>query len=829
MTLLAAFQVLLGRLSGQEDFAVGSPIAGRTRQEIEGLIGFFVNNLVLRTDLTGEPSFRELLGRARETTLAAYANQDLPFEKLVEELRPAREIGQTPLFQVVFNLLPGSAGESRGFPDISTEVLDRTDGEGRFDLVLSAVDGERIRLRLACDAEIFDESTVSSYFDALQTLLAAAIETPDAPVSRLSLLDEVQRHAVVVVPNRTEKPYPHDATLASLFDEQVQRTPDAVAVVFEDRSLTYRQLDQYANRFATRLAGLGVGPGTRLALAMNRSERLVVGLLGTIKAGAAWVPIDPGYPEERVAWLLQDSAAPVLLTESTFLTGFDPATMQVVLLDALPEEEDDGLPAESFAARRAQPQDEAYVIYTSGSTGRPKGAINSQRGICNRLRWMREEYAIGCNDVFLHKAPIGFDVAVSELLTPLVSGARLVLARPGGQVDPVYLMEEIERHGVTILSAVPTMLRYLVDLIEPGKGSSLRHVFSGGEALSIELAESFQARLGAQLHNLYGPAEAAIAVAHWRCERNPGLARVPIGRPVANTQLYVLDRYAQPAPVGVPGELYVGGVQVGLGYLGREDLTVEKFLADPFSSEPGARLYRTGDRVRRRSDGTLEFLGRMDEQVQLRGVRVEPGEIEVVLRSVEGVTDAVVVARDAEGNLVREGNAEQLVAFVTAREPVERDALHSALARRLPANMLPASYAVVDRIPLSPNGKVDRRALLESFIESRREAVYMPPAAPLEQLIAGIWQELLRVERIDRHDNFFDLGGHSLLSVRFVAKFQEATGLRINPRELVFQTLAQLAAAHADTITVQLPDEGLGFLARLRRRLQRSVSGESAT
>jgi amino acid adenylation domain-containing protein len=801
MVLLAAFQLLLGRLAGQDDVVVGSPVAGRERQETEALVGFFVNNLVLRTGLAGEPTFRELVARVRETTLGAYANQDVPFEHLVEELNPPRDLSRTPLFQVMFNLLPAVEGERQSWGDLVAEVTDATnaDAEAKFDLTLFAAEGERFRLRFVFNSDLFDATSIERLADGFATLLEAAVADPARPVGRLPIVSPAERQRLVEEWNATDVPVPDDATLADLFAEQVARTPDAPALTFEGRTLTYAELDGRANRLAWHLQSLGVGPESRVAVVLERSHDLVVAILGVLRAGGAWVPVEPDYPADRIRWMLDDSAAPVLLTRSELAAALPPTEARVVRLDT---------EAEAIAAYPAEPppsgvrpENLAYLIYTSGSTGRPKGAMIEHRGVVNRLLWQREAYGIDGSDVFLQKTPIGFDVSVWETFVPLISGAHLVVARPGGHLDPDYLVRTIEEHGVTSVQFVPSVLRLFLDALEPGRCASLRQLFSGGEALPADLRDRFLAAHPAALHNLYGPTETSGAVTRWSCERGDVRAAVPIGRPVANTRAYVLDGRGELVPVGVAGELHIGGVQVGRGYLGRPDLTAERFVPDPFSGLAVARLYRTGDRVRWLADGALEYLGRTDDQVKLRGVRIEPGEVESALRGEAEVRDAAVVALDGDGGAVEGGVADRLVAYVVLGAPAVPETLRRRLAATLPAALVPAAIVEVDAIPLNPHGKLDRRALAGMAaatagprIESASGAG-AAPRTPLEELVAGIWQEVLGVERVGVHDGFYDLGGHSLLAMQVTSRLRRALDAEV-PLRLLFEapSVAALAA-----------------------------------
>ncbi|MBV9108432.1 MAG: amino acid adenylation domain-containing protein, partial [Gemmatimonadetes bacterium] len=797
MTLLGAFQVLLSKYAGSGDVVVGSPIAGRTRRETEELIGFFVNTLVLRTDLSGDPSFREVLGRVREATLGAYEHQEVPFEKLVAELQPERSLSHSPLFQVLF-ALQDAAGGGGALPGLEVSGVGAAMEIARFDLSLTlSTTAQGLRGALNYSTDLFERGTVDRMLGHLARVLEQVAEDADVRLSQLELVDAAERALVVEAWNRTAAEVPADRCIHDLFEAQVERTPDAVAVRFEDELLTYRELNARANRLAHHLRGHGVGPEVRVGVLMERSLEMVVSLLAVLKAGGAYVPLDPGLPAERLAYMLDDSAVPLLLVQAA-LRGAVPARegVEVLAVDAL---------AERLAAGSAEnpesggtPDTLAYVIYTSGSTGRPKGVMNQHRGVVNRLVWMQAQFGIGADDVVLQKTPFGFDVSVWEFFWPLQQGARLVMARPDGHRDPAYLRDVIEREGVTTLHFVPSMLQPFMEAVEAGRCASLRHVVCSGEALPPALVERFHDRFAAPvvLTNLYGPTEAAVDVSYWVCAREDVAGVVPIGRPVWNTALYVLDSAGKPVPVGTPGELYIGGVQVARGYQGRAAMTAERFVPDPFSAEGGARLYRTGDRARWRADGAIEYLGRLDFQVKVRGFRIELGEIEAVLRRHEGVTDCVVVARADAGE-------PRLVAYVVGGAPAE--ALRAHVRRSLPEYMVPAAFVFLDALPLTPNGKLDRKALPAPDFAPAVER-YVAPRTPVEEVLAGIWAEVLRLERVGVEESFFELGGHSLLATRVVSRVRGVFAVEL-PLRALFEgpTVAELAGRVEEMRRAELP------------------------
>ncbi|HEV2146962.1 MAG TPA: amino acid adenylation domain-containing protein, partial [Longimicrobiaceae bacterium] len=785
--LVAGFQALLGRWSRQEDLAVATAVSHRPHRELEGVVGCFLNDLVLRADLSGDPSFRELLGRAHETVVGALAHQELPFERLVEELQPRRDLSRHPLFQAMVVLENAPISEVR-LPGLTLRPLPLDAGTARFDLTLSVVDGAaELEATLEHSTELFTPETAARMADHLVRLLAGAAAEPELPLSRLPLAGEEERRRVLHLWNATEREYGGPALLHRLVEEQARRTPHAVAVESGGATLTCSALVRLAARLAHRLRRLGVGPEARVGVLCERSLELPVALLATLQAGGAWVPLDPDDPPERLALVLEDAAPTVLLAQERHAARLQ-ASCPVVLLDRLEEElsgEPDTPPAVEVA-----PEGLAYVLFTSGSTGRPKGAMNSHRGIANRLLWMQEALALGPDDRVLQKTPISFDVSVWELFWPLVAGARLVLAPPGEHRDPVALARTITEAGITTVHFVPSMLRAFLEQGAEALAACavLRRTIASGEALPRDLVERWHARVGAPLFNLYGPTEAAVDVSWRRCP--PGEEGVvPIGRPVANTRLHVLDEHFEPAPPGVPGELAIGGVQVGRGYLGRPELTAERFVPDPFGP-PGARLYRTGDLARWRGDGELEFLGRLDLQLKVRGMRVEAGEVEAALRACPGVREAVVAVREAGP-----GDGRLVAWIVPEGEPPTAADLRRRLGGRLPAAMVPAAFVPLERLPTTASGKVDRGALpTPPWWDAGEERQHAPPSTPAEELLAGLWGELLGTGRVGVADDFFELGGHSLLAGRLVARLRRARGVEL-PLRAVFEapTLGELA------------------------------------
>ncbi|HVR97061.1 MAG TPA: amino acid adenylation domain-containing protein, partial [Thermoanaerobaculia bacterium] len=758
MVLLAAWATVLGRHAGQEDVLLGTPIAGRNRQEIEGLIGFFVNTLVLRADVSGSPGFAELVRQVRRTALDGYTHQDVPFERLVEELIPERDLAHSPLFQamLVFQNAPGGG---LSVPGLTLTPLPVDGGVEKFDLSLSLQEGPAgIGGSLSYNTALFDGSTAARLWARFEALLEGAVADLGLSVFELPLLLPEERHQAVVEWNDTAGAI-SGACLHERVARQAEQTPDAVAAAFEGQELSYRELDRRANRLAHHLAGLGIGPDDRVGARLERSLEMIVALLGILKAGAAYVPLDSTYPAERLALLIESSG------------------IEVVLDRRLPGA---GMP-DTPPAVRIGDGNLAYVIYTSGSTGAPKGVMVPHRGIVNRLLWMQEAYPLTSGDRVLQKTPFTFDVSLGELFGPLLAGARLVFARPEGHKDPLYLADVIAGESITSVHFVPSMLRAFLEVQERADLSSVRRVLASGEALPAELVRRFSEVADAELLNLYGPTEAAVEVSVWACEpeRPPKHPIVPIGRPISNLRLYVVDREMRLQPVGVPGELLLGGVGLARGYLGRPDLTAAAFVPDPFGI--GERLYRTGDLARTLPDGNVEFLGRIDHQVKVRGFRIELGEIETVLRGHPAVRECAVAARD-----------EVLVAYVVGT--ADWEALKALLERKLPDYMVPAVFVALDALPLTPSGKVDRRALPSPERVDGED--YVPPSDPVEEAIAGIWSEVLGLGRIGVRDDFFALGGHSLLATQVVSRIRAVLGVELPLRRLFgARTLAELARA----------------------------------
>lgn len=785
MTLLAALQTLLHRYTGQPDIVVGSPIAGRTRVETEALIGFFVNNLVLRTNCSGNPTFHELLHRVREVAMGAYAHQELPFEKLVEELHPERSLSYAPLFQVMF-AFQNAPRPPLELPGLTLGQLNIDCGTTKFDLTLSMWDDAgSLSGAVEYSTDLFDSGTITRMLHHLQTLLEGVVAHPEQRLADLPLLPDAERQQILVDWNATAVRLPQAVGLHHLFEAQVERTPDALAIIADNGRLTYCQLNQRANQLAHHLQALGVRPDVLVGLCMERSLEMMIGLLGILKAGGAYVPLDPAYPSERLAFMLEDAQVSVLVTQPQMVETLPAHHAHVVCVtpaqEALAHKPADN-PVSQVAA-----EDLAYVIYTSGSTGAPKGVQIPHRAVVNFLETMRHQPGLAADDILLAVTTLSFDIAGLELFLPLSVGAQVVLVDRAVAADGKRLAHRLAETGATVMQATPATWRLL---LEAGwQGNPRLKMLCGGEALSWELAQQLLSR-GASLWNMYGPTETTIWSAVMPLSATYG--RVALGRPIGNTQLYVLDRQLCPVPVGVPGELYIGGTGVARGYLNRPELTAERFIPDPFRQLPGARLYKTGDLVRYRPDGTLEFLGRLDHQVKMRGFRIELGEIEAVLQQHPAVQTAIVIAReDTPGD-------QRLVAYLMMHQqpPLAPGILRRFVQEKLPDYMVPSAFVVMDSLPLTPNGKINRRALPAP--DQQRPMPEHPVQISedaLEQLLTKVWEDVLGVRPIGIHDDFFALGGHSLLAVRLFAQIESVFGHEL-PLATLFQapTIEQLAS-----------------------------------
>ncbi|MBT9332218.1 non-ribosomal peptide synthetase [Paracidobacterium acidisoli] len=755
MVMLAAFKTLLYRYTGQTDVVVGSPSANRSRSEFHGLIGFFVNNLVLRTGFEGNPSFRDLLGRVREMTLQAYDHQEVPFERLVQALRPERDLNHAPLFQTMFSF-QNFPLEDLELSGLTIRLIEMDFGTARYDLTVEAWPrhGE-LHIDFEYNTHLYDRETMEQLQRHFRSVLSAVVADPLQTVNEIPLLSTEERRQLLEEWNGTLEPEDEALCFHQHFERQAQRTPDCMAVVAGTEALTYAELNERANRVAQGLRAAGAGPESLVALYAERSAHLLAGLLGILKSGAAYLPLDPVYPKQRIAQILEDAKPRVVLTQNSLGAQLPEHDGRVLTLEEI------FAPAESGALPNLESgvtaNDPAYVIFTSGSTGRPKGVQIPHSALMNFLKSMRREPGFTEHDVLLAVTTISFDIAGLELYLPLLAGGQVHIALEPGNAE--RLMADMRHSAATVMQATPATWQLL--LAAGWEGDRRLKVLCGGEALEAGLAQKLIERVRS-VWNMYGPTETTIwsSVLELR-EIHDG--RVPLGPPIRNTSFFVLDARREPVPAGVAGELLIGGEGLAHGYLHRPELTAEKFVPHPFSDVPGARLYRTGDLVRRRRDGTLEFSGRLDHQVKLRGYRIEPGEIEAALRRQPGIGDAVVLLRDADGD-------RQLVAYLAAGQKPQRPsvaALRAALRQELPEYMVPAKFVFLSEFPRTPNGKLDRAALPapEESGQTAERAI-LPPRTAMQRSIARVFCELLKIDRVSIDDNLFDLGAHSLLIVQ---------------------------------------------------------------
>jgi amino acid adenylation domain-containing protein len=791
--LLAAFVVLLARYSRQDDVVVGAT-ASPVHTSGHGL---FDGVFVLRCDLSGQPSFRELLHLIGNTADEAKAHS-IAFGALVDALRRENDARRNPIFQILFTEKLGALGAFVEHPEETS--IEWPHGTERLDLaVMVCARSKGASAFFRYNAELFDPAWIGRLSENFLVLLNSAVTDPASNVFMLPLLTEVERQTVLFDWNRTAVHYPLDIPLHKFIEDQVERTPNSIAVVCEAQQLTYRALNQRANQLANRLRKLGVGADVLVGVCAERSIEMVVALLAAVKAGGAYVPLDPEYPQERLLTMLQDANPPVVLTQAHLLDRVPASGAQIFCLDkdwpSLAQESTENLFTEVGGKNLV------YCIYTSGSTGKPKGVPNVHEAIVNRLLWGQDTYKLTTEDRVLQKTPFSFDVSVWEFFWPLITGATLVMARPGGHKDPAYLVSLIKEQQITTLHFVPSMLAIFLGAEGLEDCKSVRQVFAAGEALSFELQSRFFERFPIRLHNLYGPTEAAVEVTFWQCTSDYMKSVVPIGRPVANTQIYILDRHVQPVPIGVPGELHIGGVQLARGYLNRPELTAEKFICDPFRQDPAARLYKTGDLARFLPDGNIEYLGRIDHQVKLRGFRIELGEIEAVLVECPGVRLAAVTLREDVPDDKR------LVAYLepTLRQEFSLERVQVHLRKKLPEFMVPSRFVVLDKLPMTTSGKVDRRRLPAPQVERRESGEIVSARTDIESVLLPIFRKTLGIDAVGVTDNFFDLGGHSLLAARLLSEIGRVTGRQIPMaamlRAATVETLARLIAEEAEAVT----------------------------
>ncbi len=801
----AALQILLYRYTSQQDMIIGTFSTPRSHPEIESVIGPITTMTAIPMCLSGNLSIHDVLGQVLEANKQVTGYQDLPFELVMETTQPEYDISRSALFQVVFAYERIFGGAS--FAGIHLEPFPIEQEEAQYDIGLRVFEGTQWQIvSIEYDSGLFAPSTIQRLSGHYQMVLEGILANPDQRIAEIKLVTEQEWQQIVIEWNATAVTAQDHHCIHTLFEEQVIRTPQKVAIVYEGASLTYYELNQRANQLAHFLMALGVKDEMLVGIAVERSLEMVIGLLAIMKAGGAYVPLDPTNPKERLAYMFNDANLSVLLTQKHLMNSLPTFAGSIVCFEL--DQQRIAIHNTTNPAHTVLPEHLAYVIYTSGSTGNPKGAMNEHRAVCNRLLWMKDAYQMDSQDSVLQKSPYSFDVSVGELFCPLISGSRLVMARPEGHKDPSYLVEVIIREAITTIHFVPSMLNLFLE--EPGieHCTSLKRVMCSGEALSYKIQERFFARCPAALHNLYGPTETAVEVTFWDCRRDDSQKRVPIGRPIANTQLYILDEQLQIVPIGVPGELFIGGLPVGRGYLNRAELTKERFIPDPFSQQPGARLYKTGDLVRYRADGTIDYLGRRDHQVKIHGHRIELSEIQTVMLRHPLVQQAVVIFHTYQSDNT------QLVAYFIPNQSTENmQAVPGAyglinsqqiilqvrdfLRAQLPDYMVPSAFVVMDVFPLTHSGKLDTRSLPPPAYTQTRLSLsddFVAPRSQVEQVLANICMEVLDVPQIGIHDNFFELGGNSLKAIQLLSRIRHELHIERSLTELFRSpTIAELA------------------------------------
>ena len=791
MLLLAAYNVLLSKYTGQQDIIIGSPVAGRLHADLTQIIGMFVNTLAMRNYPVANKTFNEFLEEVRTNSLQAYENQEYQFEELVEKVQVSRDLGRNPLFDTMF-ILQNLEGRETEYEGLKFKQYEFENTAAKFDLSLAGVEvsGE-VLFSMVYAQKLFHKETIERLSDHFKNILEIIAENPDIRICEIDMLSSEEKETILDKFNDTIATYP-DVTIHKLFEEQVERTPHNIAAVFEDTLLTYQDLNKKANSLAKLLREKGVSRDTIVGIAVVRSIEMIVGIMAILKAGGAYLPISPGYPEDRIRYMLEDSGAGILLINSMDSVQL-PLVNGIEMLDLADDSNylKDGSNPENINNSR----DLAYIIYTSGSTGKPKGVMIEHRSLVNRLNWMQKKYPIGENDTILQKTPYTFDVSVWELLWWSMVGAKVCFLTPGGEKDPKEIVEAIDKNKVTTMHFVPSMLNIFMDYIEEGidtdRLKSLKDVFASGEALTVQQVKRFYRSIkNVKLHNLYGPTEAAIDVSYFDCPSDGELETVPIGKPIDNMNLYVLGSNNMLLPVGIAGELHIAGDGLARGYINRPELTDEKFVPNPF--KPGERMYKTGDLARWIADGNIEYLGRMDHQVKIRGLRIELGEIEARLSEHPKIKETVVVVRE------NRNNEKYLSAYIVSDEAISTSELKEFLAQQLPEYMVPAYFTRLDRIPLSHNGKIDRKALPEPDTDRNIGVEYEAPSGRIEELLVNIWQDILGVEKVGTQDSFFDLGGNSLNATTLSARIHKEFNVEIPLREIFLQKTVKKLAEYID-------------------------------
>lgn len=801
VTLLSAYELFLHRYSGQDDIIVGTPTSGRYNTKFENIIGYFINPVAIRSNFEGDPVFKDYLKQVKKKVLNAITNEDLPFSLIVDRLHLKRDPSRSAVFQTFFGLqrltgadnlqeiiVPGNTNAKAKWGELELRPFQISQQEGQFDLTLEFAEGKDIFSgAFKYNTDLFERETVREMAVNFNNLLNSIVEGKDKKISELELLSSVEKDLILHKWNDTDFAFSEMDLLHKLFEKQAEKTPENTALVFEDQKISFRELDQRSNQLSNYLIKLGAGPGTLIGLCIERSAEMVIGLLGILKSGSAYIPIDTDYPQSRIEFMINDSNAKIIIAQKSIADKLPNERSNILIFDdAISEiQKEDS----NYTKVNIDLDDPAYVIYTSGSTGTPKGVIISHRSISNHMLWMKEVFKPDESDSVLQKTPFSFDASVWEFYLPLISGGKLVVVKPEGHMDMPYLIETIIKNKITYLQLVPSLLRMLLDENNIDNCKSLKNVFCGGEALTYDLQEKLFGKLDVNFYNLYGPTEATIDSIYFKCEGKYESRTLPIGKPVYNAKAFILDKYRNPVPAGVPGELFLGGVNISKGYLNNPELTKDKFTNNFFSEKTDEKLYKTGDLARYLKDGNIEFLGRADHQVKFRGFRIELGEIESRLTEHSAVRNSVVIIReDKPGN-------QRLTAYFTVSENsnVNSQELKDHLRDFLPAYMIPSDFIELKEIPLTPNLKLDRDALPEpDKIELSSDNIALPEL-PVEKILLKIWIEILGEENIGIRDNFFNLGGDSIISIQIISKAGQE-GIKITPRQMFkYQTISELA------------------------------------
>lgn len=809
---LAAYQVLLNRYTQQNDFCIGIPVAGRQHSDTEGLIGFFVNSLAIRSDASTELSFSALLGKVKQRSLNALTHQDLPFEKLVEVVNTERNGNISPIFQTFFSYDQGETSSPLNLPGIQSRYLPTDTSSSKFDLSLTLKDNiEGLSCHFEYDTDLYQHETIARIAKHFSRLIQLLVDEPEQALGKHRLLDEDEQDeqlSLQVGFNATATQFTQLNSIQHAFEQQVEQTPDAIAVSDENNALSYRLLNNKANQLANALIAKGARSGHVIAVCLERSCNMSVALLAVLKAGAAYTPLLPNLPKKRIDYIIEDTATTLLISDNTTQSLFDSSALTIINVDdeARYKQNSKENPTEAI-----DPEALFNVIYTSGSTGEPKGVMVPHRGIINRLQWMQSAYTIDSNDKVLQKTPYNFDVSVWELFWPLMTGAQIVYAKTDGHKDPTYILKSIRDNGITTCHFVPSMLEIFLAAENLDTASTLKQVFASGEALTLKQVELFKQHLSnAKLHNLYGPTEASIDVSYFDCSQDINSSSVPIGKPIANTELYILDKEANLLPKGAIGELYIGGKNLATGYLNKPELTAISFINNPYQAKnQGAKiLYKTGDLARFSNNDNIEYLGRIDHQVKIRGLRIELGEIENCLASLEQIESAVATTQKLNDQNI-------LIAYYKSSQNIEGELLRKHLASFLPEYMLPTAFIQLDEIPLSNNGKVDRKNLPSVDIGDLKKQDFIAPRNTIEQELAIIWQDLLGLESVGVLDNFFELGGHSLLASQMLLRIKESFAIELPLRALFevsdIQNIAKLITALLPDTDIDTADNDEGF------------------